>query len=356
MSDGPAWTVGQLAAACSGRLVGDAGRRITNIRPLNEAGPEDISYLADPAWARYLADTGAGAVILREEQSGVRFAQIIATDPYLAYARVAGVIAEGLYPRRGPGVTPEARVAPDARLGEACSVWPGAWIGERAVLGARCAVHPGAYVGEDCVLGDDCELFPNAVLYRGCRLGSRVRIHACAVIGNDGYGFAQRPDRSLTKIPQLGWVEIGDDVEIGPCCTVHRGALGPTRIGRGSKLDALVLVAHNVQVGQHVRLVGQTGIAGSSEIGDRVILAGQVGVPGHIKIAADVIVASKSGPTGHMKKPGVYFGMPALPLDQARRVYSTLSHLPEMRRMLKDQERRLAGLEAASSGEAPPAD
>mgnify|MGYP002349688016 FL=1 len=200
-------------------------------------------------------------------------------------------------------------------------------------------------LGDDATVGDDSTLFPNVVVYPRCRIGSRVRIHACTVIGNDGYGFAPTSEKKLVKIPQLGWVEIGDDVEIGPCCTIHRGALGPTRVGRGTKIDALVLVAHNVQVGEDVRLVGQAAIAGSSSVGDRSILAGQVGVAGHIKIAADVVVAAQSGVPGNVEKPGVYWGTPIMPMDVARRVSMTLPRLPEMRKELRDLARRLEALE-----------
>jgi UDP-3-O-[3-hydroxymyristoyl] glucosamine N-acyltransferase len=341
----PSWTVAELAAACAGRVVGDAGRKICGIAPLDSAGPSDISFLADPKWERHLAGTRAGAVILKKEFPGAAFAQILAPDPYLAYARVAAVVAAGLYPRAELGVAPGAHVDPTAKLGTGCSVYPGATVGARARLGREVTVGPGACVGEDCELGDGTEIFPNAVLYPRCKLGKRVRIHAGTVIGNDGYGFAPDDKKRLVKIPQLGWVEIGDDVEIGPCCTVHRGALGPTRIGRGTKLDALVLVAHNVQVGEDVRLVGQVGISGSTSVGDRAILAGQVGVAGHAKIAADVVIAAQSGVSGDLDKPGAYWGTPTMPMDQARRVIMSMPKLPEMRRELRELKRRLAALE-----------
>jgi UDP-3-O-[3-hydroxymyristoyl] glucosamine N-acyltransferase len=344
---GLSWSVSELAEACGGRVVGDGARRVTGIAPLDEAGPEEVSYLADPKWEKHLAGTRAGAVILKEQQPGAAYVQIVAADPYLGYARVAGVIAEGLCPREAIGAAPGAVVAESASLGEGCSVYPGAFVGGRARLGRGVDVHPGAYVGEDVQIGDDSVLFPNVVVYPRCRIGSRVRIHACTVIGNDGYGFAPTPEKTLVKIPQLGWVEIGDDVEIGPCCTVHRGALGATRIGRGSKLDALVLVAHNVQVGEDVRLVGQVGISGSTEIGDRAILAGQVGVVGHVKIGADVVLAAQSGAAGSIEKPGVYWGSPAIPMAVARRAIMTLPKLPEMRKQLRELGKRIARLEEA---------
>jgi UDP-3-O-[3-hydroxymyristoyl] glucosamine N-acyltransferase len=339
------WTVAELAAVCGGRAVGDAGRRVSNIAPLDQAGPEDASFLADPKWEKHLAGTRAGAVIVRNEAPGAAFAQIVVADPYLAYARVAGIIAEALYPRPTAGVAPGAIVAKSATLGEGCTVFPGAFVGERARVGRNTVLHPGVCLGDDVTVGDDCTLFPNAVVYPRCRIGDRVRIHACAVIGNDGYGFAPGPDKKLVKIPQIGWVEIGDDVEIGPCCTVHRGALGPTRIGRGTKLDALVLVAHNVQVGEDVRLVGAAAIAGSVTIGDRAVIAGQAGVAGHLKIAADVVVAAQSGVPGNVDKPGVYWGTPIMPMNEAKRVVLTLPRLPEMRKELRDLAKRLEALE-----------
>ncbi|HOX05324.1 MAG TPA: UDP-3-O-(3-hydroxymyristoyl)glucosamine N-acyltransferase [Planctomycetota bacterium] len=340
------WSVAELAAACGGRIVGDGTRRITGVASLDAAGPEDLSFLADPRWERHLAGSRAGAVILRRESPGAGFTAILAEDPYLAYAQAAAVVAEGLFPRTVMGVAPGAHVADSAVIGAGCSIHPGAHVGARAMLGRKVTLHPGVCVGDDCRIGDEAEIFPNAVIYPRCQIGKRVRIHACAVIGNDGYGFAPGPDKRLVKIPQLGWVEIGDDVEIGPCCTVHRGAIGPTRIGRGTKLDALVLVAHNVQVGEDVRLVGQMGISGSSTVGDRAVLAGQVGVAGHLRIAPDVIVAAQSGVSGDVDKAGVYWGLPLMPLGQARRAYATLATLPEMRKELRELAASVARLES----------
>ncbi|HOX06226.1 MAG TPA: UDP-3-O-(3-hydroxymyristoyl)glucosamine N-acyltransferase [Planctomycetota bacterium] len=342
------WTVAELAAVCGARVVGDASRRVGSIAPLDQAGPEDVSFLADPKWEKHLAATRAGAVIVKNEVPGAAFAQIVAADPYLAYARVAGAIAEVLFPRPAAGVAPGAFVAGSAVLGEGCTVFPGASVGERARLGRNVVLHPGVAIGDDVVVGDDCTFFPNAVVYPRCRIGSRVRIHACTVIGNDGYGFAPTPDRKLVKIPQIGWAEIGDDVEIGPCCTIHRGALGPTRIGRGTKIDALVLVAHNVQVGEDVRLVGGAAIAGSSSVGDRAVIAGQVGVAGHLSIAADVVVAAQSGVAGNVDKPGIYWGTPIMPMGEAKRVIMTMPRLPEMRKELRDIAKRLDALEGKS--------
>jgi len=341
----PSWTVAELAAACGGRAAGDAGRRITGIAPLDTAGPGDVSFLADPKWEKHLASTKAGAVILKTEAPGAAFAQILAADPYLAYAKIAGVIAEALFPRATFGVAPGAHVAESVSLGEGCSVYPGAFVGERARLGRNVTLHPGACVGDDVTIGDDCTLFPNVVVYPRTKIGSRVRIHACAVIGNDGYGFAPDARKRLVKIPQIGSVEIGDDVEIGPCCTIHRGALGATRIGRGTKIDALVLVAHNCQIGQDVRLVGGAAIAGSVTVGDRAVLAGQVGVAGHLTIAADVVVAAQSGVPGNVDKPGLYWGTPIMPMDVARRAVLTFPRLPEMRKELRELAKRVEALE-----------
>ncbi len=342
------WSVNELAAVCGGRVVGDGAKLVAKVAALDEAGDDALSYLSDPKWTKYLESTRAGAVILKDEQQGADYVQIVTEDPYLAYARVAAVIVEGLYPRSVVGVSDDALVSESASLGEGCSIYPGAYVGERARLGKNVTLHPGAYIGEDCEIGDGTTIFPNAVVYPRCKVGNRVRIHACAVVGNDGYGFAPDAEKKLVKIPQLGWAEIGDDVEIGPCSTVHRGALGPTRVGRGSKLDAMVVVAHNVQVGEDVRLVAQVGISGSCEIGDRAILAGQVGLAGHLKIGEDVILGAQSGVAGNITKPGLYLGSPAMPIEKARRVLMTTTRLPEMRQKLRDLEKRLAKLEKSA--------
>jgi UDP-3-O-[3-hydroxymyristoyl] glucosamine N-acyltransferase len=344
------WSVNELAAACGGRVVGDGERLVVNIVPLDEATPEDISYLSDRRWAKHLESTRAGTVILKDEQEGAAYTQVIAEDPYLAYARVAAVIEAELYPRAEIGVAEGALVAESASLGAGCSIYPGAQVGERTRLGKNVTLHGGAYVGEDCEIGDDTTIFPNAVVYSRCKVGRRVRIHACAVIGNDGYGFTPDAEKKLVKIPQLGWVEIGDDVEIGSCSTVHRGALGPTRVGRRSKLDAMVVVAHNVQVGEDVRLVAQVGIAGSCEIGDRCVVAGQAAMAGHNRLVADVVLGARAATAVDIKKPGLYLGAPAMPIERARRVLMTTTRLPEMRQKLRDLEKRLAKLEKSASG------
>jgi UDP-3-O-[3-hydroxymyristoyl] glucosamine N-acyltransferase len=343
------WTVEELAAACGGRVVGDEQRIVKDIRPLNEATPEDISFLSDPRFAAYLPKTKAGVVILAEEQSDVAYVQIIVENPYAAYAQVATIIAELVCPQNYCGISPGANISDSAIVGNGSSIWPGAFLGLDVVVGERCSVHPGVYLGDDVVIGDDVELFPNVVIYPRSVIGSRVRVHACTVIGNDGFGFAEIEKGKLARIPQIGWVEIGDDVDIGPCSTIHRGALGPTRIGRGSKLDAMVLVAHGVQVGESVRMAGQVGIAGSSKIGKRCVLAGKVGVADHINICDDVIAAGWTGIVGNLSKPGAYMGTPARPIKDARKILVASGKLPEMRKRLRQMEKRLEKLESGKS-------
>ncbi len=340
------WTVDEFAKACGGRVIGDGKKIIKDIRPLNEATPEDISFLSDPRFTRFLPKTKAGAVILAEEQVDVPYVQIICENPYVAYAQVAMVISKQVCPQIFCGISPGANISDTAIVGNGSSIWPGVFIGQDVKVGERCSLHPGVYVGDDVVIGDDVELFPNVVVYPRCIIGSRVRVHACTVIGNDGFGFAEVQKGKLARIPQIGWVEIGDDVDIGPCSTIHRGALGPTRVGSGSKLDALVLVAHGVQVGKSVRLVGQVGIGGSTKIGARSILAGKVGVVDHADIPEDVIVAAYSGLTSSIKKPGTYMGLPAKPIAEARRIRVLTGKLPEMHQRLRDLEKRLGKLES----------
>jgi UDP-3-O-[3-hydroxymyristoyl] glucosamine N-acyltransferase len=222
-------------------------------------------------------------------------------------------------------------VAPSARIA------PGVTLGARTVIGADCTLHPGVHVGDDCRLGDGCELFSGVVLYRKTTLGARVRIHANAVLGSDGYGY-ELVDGRHEKVPQAGWVEVGDDVEIGACTTVDRGALGPTRIGSGSKVDNLVQLAHNVQVGRHCLVISQSGISGSTTLGDYVTLAGKVGVVGHIHIGSRSIVGGNSVVAKSLPEGSFVTGYPARPHKDWMESQAALNRLPKLLRKLAKKD------------------
>jgi UDP-3-O-[3-hydroxymyristoyl] glucosamine N-acyltransferase len=258
-----------------------------------------------------------------------------------------------LHPTRRPaaGVDPMAAVAPDASLHPTAFVAAFVVIETGAVIGAGVQLHAGVYVGPGVEIGEDSVLYPRVILRDGVRLGRRVIVHPGAVIGADGFGYTPSPD-GHRKIPQVGGVRIEDDVEIGANTTIDRATVGDTVVGRGTKIDNLVQVAHNVQIGEHAIVVAQAGISGSSRLGRGVILAGQVGVADHVTLGDGVMVAAQSGVGTDLRAGEKYLGTPARPLMEAKRVYIAEGRLPELLRRVRDLERRLARLDGAPAGEA----
>ncbi len=242
-------------------------RRLTRVMPLDEAEPDAVSFLANTKYHALALQSAAGLILADPRTDLGDHPRLVMDNPYWGFAQAVGL----LHPEPEP-VWSEAPIDPSARLGEGCRVGPGVSIGARTVLGAGCVLHPGVRIAEDCVLADGCELFSGVVLYRRTHLGNRVRIHANSVLGSDGFGYVMVNGRH-EKVPQVGFVEVGDDVEIGACVTIDRGALGPTRVRKGTKIDNLCQIAHNVQVGEHCLIVSQTGISGSTTLGDYVTMA-----------------------------------------------------------------------------------
>lgn len=309
-----------------------ADRTLTEVLPLDEAGPTSVSFLANPKYHLKARESRAGLILADPRTDLQGHPLLVMANPYWGFAQATGL----LHPEPEPEwsdrpVHPSTQVAPDARIA------PGVTLGARTVVGPRCVLHPGVHVGDDCVLGEGCELFSGVVLYRKTRLGNRVRIHANTVLGSDGYGYVL-VDGKHEKVPQVGWVEVGDDVEIGACTTVDRGALGPTRIGAGTKVDNLVQVAHNVQVGQHCLLVSQTGISGSTSLGDYVTLAGKVGVVGHIHIGSRSVVGGNSVVAKNVPDGSFITGFPARPHREWMESQAALNRLPKLMRKLASKK------------------
>jgi UDP-3-O-[3-hydroxymyristoyl] glucosamine N-acyltransferase len=220
-------------------------------------------------------------------------------------------------------------------------------VGRNSIIGRGSRLHSGVVIGADCRTGEDVELHPHVVLYDGTVVGNRVTIHANSVIGADGFGYRHRDGRH-EKVPQLGHVEIGDDVEIGACCTIDRGTFGATRIGAGSKIDNLVQIGHNCRIGNHNLLVSQCGIAGSSSTGDGVTVAGQAGIVDHVQIGAGAIIGAQAGVTKDVPENQAVLGSPAAPMREQKRILMTIGHLPEMRRSLRRMEKMLGLTEAGN--------
>jgi UDP-3-O-[3-hydroxymyristoyl] glucosamine N-acyltransferase len=342
----------ELAEHVGGKLDGPADRAVRGAASLEEAAPDQIAFLANARYERHMRTTRAAAVLVAADYAGPGESLIRCRDPYLAF-REAMVLLHGF--RRPPfeGIDERAEVDPAAELGEGVAVGRFVTVCRGAAIGERTVLYPGVFVGPDCRVGSDCVLYPNVVLYDGTVLGDRVIVHAGSVIGEDGFGFATSGGVHH-KIPQAGRVEVGDDVEIGACCTIDRAAVGATVIGAGTKMSNLVAIGHGTKVGPGCLLVAQVGVAGSTKIGSHCALAGQAGVVGHIVLGDRVRVGAKTGVIKDIPSDREVLGQPAMPRGQAGRVYSTLPQLPEMRRQLKalteQVERLKARLEGSDEG------
>jgi UDP-3-O-[3-hydroxymyristoyl] glucosamine N-acyltransferase len=337
-------TLRELAERLGCRLEGDGAVEVGRIATLEAAGPGDLSFLSNPKYASRLATTRASAAIVGEDAAPAPCAMLRASDPYLAFAAAAALLAPD--DRPAPGVSPLAAVDGGAALGPGCHIGAFAAIGAGAVLGARTVVHPHAVIYPGAVIGDDCVIHAHASIRERCRLGNRVIVQNGAVVGSDGFGFAPRPDGSYQKIPQTGPVVVEDDVEIGANTTIDRPAVGETRIQAGTKIDNLVQVAHGVHVGRNVMLVAQVGIAGSTTIGDSSVLAGQVGVAGHLHVGKGTKATAQTGIPNSLPDGSFVSGYPAIENREWLKSSAVFRRLPEMKKALAALEKRLEGLEA----------
>lgn len=325
-------TAQELAERLGGALQNCPPERIlTEVKPLDEAGPGSVSFLANPKYHAQALQSGAGLILADPKTDLGDRPRLIMENPYWGFAQTIG----WLHPEPEPAWC-EAPIHPSARLGEGCRVAPGVTIGVNTVVGARCVLHPGVHIGDDCVIGDDCEFFSGVVLYRRTQIGARVRIHANSVLGSDGYGYVLVNGRH-EKVPQVGYVEVADDVEIGACVTIDRGALGATRVSRGTKIDNLCQIAHNVRLGEHCLIISQTGISGSTTLGDYVTMAGKVGTSGHIHIGSRSIVAGNSMVAKDLPEGSFVSGYLARPHRQWMETQAALNRLPGILKKLARQ-------------------
>jgi len=334
------FSLNELAEHIGGELHGEADCLIEGIAPLAKAVSGQISFLSDAKHRRELELTKASAVILRaEDAENYAGNTIIVPNPYLAYARIAGLFDRQPVP--GPGIHPSAWVAEGAEVDPSASVGPFVSIERGARIGPGCHIGTNSSIGADSRLGADCRIAANVHIYHGVSIGDRAVIHSGVVIGADGFGFANEQG-VWVKIPQIGGVVIGDDVEIGANTTVDRGALENTLIGNGVKLDNQIQVAHNVQIGDHTAIAGCVGIAGSAKIGRYCGIGGGAGILGHLEIVDGVQVTAMSLVTKSIKEPGIYSsGTSVEPSKLWHKNYARFGQLDEMARRLKALEQRL---------------
>ncbi len=338
-------TLEELAELCGATLEGEAGRSVRGPATLSQAGPEDVAFLAHPKYVGQLEHTRAAAVLVRTDQVVSRpdLALLRCADPGRAFTAVVRAFDEPI-PAPSPGVHASAVVDPSARVEPGAIVGPGSVIEADAVVEQGAVLRAGVYLGHGARVGARTVLEPGVTLYARTEVGADCLVHAGAVLGADGFGF-ELVDGGWEKIPQCGNVVVEDGVEIGANCTVDRARFGATRIGRGAKLDNLVHVAHNVQVGAGSLLIAQSGVAGSSELGPGVVLAGQAGVSGHVRLASGVRVGAQGGVYGDLLEPGDYTGTPARPRMEWLRAQAGARQVDRIKDRLARLESRLASLE-----------
>ena len=336
----------ELAEGVNGTVVGDGEVEIEGVASIEEATTGEITFIANPKYLSKLVQTQASAVIVSPEVTSREKPLLCVKNPYLAFAKILTLFSHKPYQPKG--VDPNAWVSPTAQVGRDLTLYPFVYVGDRCRLGDRVTLYPGVYVGEDSSIGEDSTLFPNVSVYSGTVIGKRVVLHSGVVVGSDGFGYVKDGKKNI-KIPQIGRVEIEDDVEIGANTTVDRAALGKTIIQKGVKIDNLVQVAHNVTIGEDSIIVAQVGISGSTKIGNNVTLAGQVGVVGHIEIGDNVMVGAQSGVTHDLPANQGYVGSPALPHREFLRAITIFPKLPEMKKTLIEIEKRLKKIEETLS-------
>ena len=334
----------ELAQLVEGRVIGNGDVVIERIADLEHAGKSEIAYVENESFLPVATESKAACLIVNE-RLGEKLPDrtlIEVSNPKLAFA----LIGAALYPRvrREPSIHPTAVVAETADVALTAYVGPNVCIGAYVHVGAYTRLEAGVVLGDSVTVGDDCVLHPNVVLYDGVSIGSRVILHAGVCIGADGFGYV-RHELGYEKFPQVGTVVIEDDVEIGAHTCIDRAALGRTRIGRGTKLDNMVHVGHNCDIGERVVIAAQTGISGSVVIEDDAVIGGQVGFGDHTRVQKGAVIGSKAGILpGKIVRPGVWWGIPVQPLEQYKRMNAHLNRLPQMREELKRLRQQVAEL------------
>lgn len=331
-------SLGELAVKFGIELVGDPSTKVSRVATLANADSESISFFANKAYREQLRQTSAAAVLVHpDDVKDCPVNALLADDPYLAYARIADLLCP--YPEIVPGVHESAAIAASASVPESAEVSANAVIGDDCVIGEQVYIGAGAVVGPRCTIGDNCRINANATLVQDVRMGERCIVHPGAVIGSDGFGNALS-DGGWVKVPQLGGVRIGNDVEIGSNTTIDRGAIDDTVIGDGVRLDNLIQIAHNVEIGDHTAMAAFTGISGSTIIGKRCMFAGRAGVVGHINICDDVVVGGATMISKDIREPGFYAA--SFPAENARdwkRMVARFRRIDELFQRVKKLEK-----------------
>lgn len=324
-----------------GTIIGDPDTEITGVAGIKDAGKGDITFLSAAKFLQDLRNSKASCIIVKEPLEEMGVAQLKVPNPLYAFAKAI----ECFYPvsYREPGINDKAYVSDEARIGIGVTISSFAFVDKNVSIGDGSVISPGVFIGEGSKIGCNCFLYPNVTVRDNVSIGDRVIVHSGTVVGSDGFGYVFENGVHY-KIPQVGGVIIEDDVEIGSNVSIDRATLGNTIIGKGSKIDNLVQIAHNVKIGEKTLIISQVGIAGSSEIGSFVTLAGQVGIADHASVDSGTIITAQSGISGRVSK-GVYSGYPAIPHNIWLRAQAAFAKLPEMSKKIRELENRLNKLE-----------
>lgn len=336
----PGWSLGELASIFGGTLDGPADLRILRPVPADGTDPAGLTFAEKEEYLLKATEGGAAAVLAPRGSASTGKPTIFVDRPRECFGRFLAMCHRPL-PIAG-GIHPQASVSPEASIDPTANVGAFAVVERGAVIGPKCRVYAFAYIGEDCVLGEGTVIYPHAVLYQDVRVGARCAIHAGTVIGADGFGYVWDGKRRV-KVPQVGGVVLGDDVEIGSNTTIDRATAGVTEIGNGTKIDNLCQIAHNCRIGEHTVMASFCGISGSTTIGDRNVLAGQVATSDHVHITDDVVLGGRSGVTNDITKSGQYLGFPARPIGEAMRAQVLTTKLADLFQRVRRLERRIGG-------------
>jgi UDP-3-O-[3-hydroxymyristoyl] glucosamine N-acyltransferase len=335
----------EIGHAIGGRILGTPGTTVSGVSSLSESGLTDLTFIAADRFVKTALTSRAAAFVVGRPIEELTRPQIVVPNPALAFASI--VQRFFVTPYRPRGVAEQIVRGTDVQIGPEVSIWPFVTLGDRVTLGARVTLYPGVFVGEGSVVGDDTVLYPNVTVREGCVIGRRVIIHSGTVVGSDGFGYVQDQGRHH-KIPQIGTVTIEDDVELGANVTVDRATFGSTVIRRGTKVDNLVQIAHNVSIGEDSIVVAQVGIAGSTVIGHHVMIGGQAGLSDHIEVGDQVMIAARSGVNRNLASNQIVSGAPVMPHETWVKAQAVIPLLPELRQQVRDLERRVRELEGKS--------
>ena len=334
------FTAAQIAMLINGKTEGDASAQVASFGKIEEAQPGQLAFLANPKYEEYLYSTGASIIIINETQElkqPVAAALIRVPDAYTAFATLLSKYQE-IVAQQMVGIQEPSYIAKTAKLGDKVFIAALAYLGDNVVVGSNVKIFPHVFLGDNVKIGDNTILHAGVKIYHDCVLGKNVTVHAGTVIGSDGFGFAPQADGSFKKVPQIGNVVIEDHVEIGANTTIDRATIGSTIIRRGAKLDNLIQVAHNVEIGHSSVIAAQAGISGSTKIGNGVMIGGQAGIAGHLQLADGSKVNAQAGLGKSLKANGAVTGTPAYNYNQAIRAQAMARNLPEMEKRLKELE------------------